>query len=158
LGRFAAPVGYLPGMSNADAQLVLPPRLVLYDGVCGFCDGAVRWLLARDRGRRLHFAPLQGDTAEALRRRHPELPQDVDTLVYVETGADGERVHLRSEAVFRVLAELAGPWRHLVVLRRLPRRLTDAGYRLFARHRYRLFGKLDECAVPEPEERARFVA
>lgn len=150
--------GYTTGMSNAEARSPLPPRLVLYDGVCGFCDGAVRWLLARDPGGRLHFAPLQGETAAALRRRHPEIPDDLDTMVYVEIDAAGERVQLRSDAVFGVLGEIEGPWRRLVVLRHLPRPLLEAGYRLFARCRYRLFGKLDACPVPEPAERARFVA
>ena len=136
----------------------LPPRLVLFDGVCGFCDRAVRWLLERDRFEQLHFAPLQGETAAALRRRHPEIPEDVEAIVYVETDASGERVHLRSDAVFRVAAELAGPWRRLAWLRWLPRSLSDWGYRVFARHRYRLFGKRDACSAPRPDERARFVA
>ena len=78
-----------------------PGGLVLFDGVCAFCDGAVRWLIERDPHARLRFAPLQGETAAALRRRHPELPSDVDTLVYVETLGGAERVYLRSEAVWR---------------------------------------------------------
>jgi len=136
----------------------LPPRLVLFDGVCGFCDRAVRWLLAHDREARLYFAPLQGETAALLRARHPEIPEALDTLVYVEAKADGERVHLRSEAVFRVLFELPAPWRRLAWLRCLPRSLTDWAYDLFARQRYRLFGRSDRCAVPQPGERARFFA
>jgi predicted DCC family thiol-disulfide oxidoreductase YuxK len=136
----------------------LPPRLVLFDGICGFCDRAVRWLIERDRFGHLHFAPLQGETAAALRRRHPEIPEDIDAIVYVETDASGERVRLRSDAVFRVAAGLAGPWRRLAWLRWLPRPLSDWGYRVFARHRYRLFGKLDACPVPLPDERARFIA
>jgi predicted DCC family thiol-disulfide oxidoreductase YuxK len=127
--------------------------------VCGFCDRAVDWLLEHDRSERLHFASLQGETAAALRRRHPEIPDDVDTMVYVEIDAEGEQVHLRSDAVFRILAELTGPWRRLAWLRWIPGPLADAGYRFFARRRYRLFGKLDdECRVPLPGERARFVA
>jgi predicted DCC family thiol-disulfide oxidoreductase YuxK len=134
----------------------LPPRLILFDGVCGFCDRAVRWLIERDRCERLHFAPLQGEFAAALRRRHPEIPEDIDTLVYVEADMAGERVYLRSDAVFHVMAEITGPWRRLVWLRWIPRPLADAGYRLFARYRYRLFGRFDTCRVPHPGERARF--
>ena len=136
----------------------IPPRLVLFDGVCGFCDQAIAWLLAHDTRGRLHFAPLQGETAAGLRERHPEIPGDVDTAVYIESDASGERVSLRSEAVFRVLAELPGAWRHLAWLGLIPRPLTDWAYRLFARHRYRLFGKLDACVVPSASERVRFIA
>ena len=145
-------------MPNSRAELTLPPRLVLYDGVCGFCNGAVRWLLERDHDGRLHFAPLQGETAAALRQRHPEIPEDIDTMLFVEIDGDGERIHLRSAAVFQVLEEIGGPWRRIALLRWLPRPIADAAYRLFARYRYRIFGKLDECIVPEPAERARFVA
>ena len=99
-----------------------PQRIVLFDGVCNFCDGAVRWLLDRDRQGRLRFAPLQGATAAALRLRHPEIPADIDTLVLVEADAAGERVHLRSDAVLRVLAlvGVAPAWLRLAA--RLPRK------------------------------------
>jgi predicted DCC family thiol-disulfide oxidoreductase YuxK len=118
----------------------------------------VRWLLDRDPDGRLRFAPLQGETASALRERHPEIPADLETLVYVEADADGERIYLRSEAIFRVVAHIRGPWRHLARLRWLPRWLTDAVYGAFVRNRYRIFGKFDECVIPDEGERARFVA
>ena len=61
------------------------------------------------------------------------------------------------EAVFRMLAELGSPWRQLAWLRFLPRGLTDLAYRAFAAVRYRLFGRLDACALPSPSLRARFL-
>ncbi len=141
-----------------DAGLpVMPHRLVLYDGVCGFCDGAIRWLIARDPDRRLRFATLQGEIAAELRRRHPEIPSDLDTMVYVDGSSGDERVHLRSEAIFSVLSEIRGPWRWLAWLRVLPRWITDPAYGAFARIRYRVFGKLDRCALPTPDQRARFL-
>ncbi len=132
-------------------------RLVLFDGVCGFCDAAVGRVLERDREARLHFAPLQGRTAAALRARHPEIPEDVDTVVFVDASGDAERVYLRSEAILRIWAELEPDRLLLRWLRHVPRPLADLAYRVFARLRYRVFGKLDECRVPSPEERARFL-
>lgn len=135
----------------------IPPRLVLFDGFCGFCDRLVRWLLPRDRGR-LVYAPLQGPTAALLRARHPEIPESLETVVYVEVGDDGgETVWLASAAVFRLAAQLAPPWNALAWLRWLPRPLTDLAYRSFARRRYRLFGRLEQCRLPTPEERSRFL-
>ena len=134
----------------------LPARIVLYDGVCGFCNGSVRWLAARDRTAGLHFAPLQGETAAALRARHPEIPTALETIIFVE---DGERVSLQSAAVFRVLRELPAPWRWGAALRPLlPRSVWDAAYRAFARRRYRWFGRLDACPIPPPELRARILS
>ena len=135
----------------------LPPRLVLYDGVCGFCTRAVQRLLAVDLDGRLHFAPLQGATAAALRRRHPKIPDDIDTIVYVETTDSDEYVFLRSEAIFRIYVALEVKSRLTSWLRLLPRSWTDLGYRLFGHLRYRLFGKLDACSVPSAEQRDRFL-
>ena len=131
--------------------------LVLFDGVCAFCHGAVRWLIERDPQARLRFAPLQGETAAALRQRHPELPGDLDTLVYVETMGGAERVYVRSEAVWRACAAIGALPRGLRWWARLPQPLADLGYRIFARLRYRVFGRLDACRLPEPGERERFL-
>ena len=135
----------------------LPAHLVLYDGVCGFCNAQVQRLVDADREGTLRFAPLQGDTAEAVRQRHPELPRGIDTMVLVERRADGERIHLRSAAIFRVGELVGGPWRRFAWLRFLPRFLTDLGYAIFIRVRYRVFGKLDRCPAPPPGVRDRFL-
>jgi predicted DCC family thiol-disulfide oxidoreductase YuxK len=143
--------------ARRNEQGALPPRLVLYDGVCGFCNRSVQWLLAADADGRLHFAPLQGTTAAAVRGRHPEIPDDIDTIVYVETTDRGECVSLRSEAIFRIYATLELKSRPTSWLLLLPRSWTDFGYRLFGHVRYRLFGKLDACSIPRPEQRNRFL-
>ncbi len=132
-------------------------RIVLFDGVCVFCDGLVRWLIARDPRARLRFAPLQGQTADALRSAHPEIPDETATLVYVDATEGPDRIFLRSEAAFRVLAQIESPWRRVAWLRHLPRGFTDLGDQLFVRFRYRVFGKRTECRVPSPSERARFL-
>lgn len=132
-------------------------RLVLFDGVCGFCDRTVHWLLERDPAERMHFAPLQGEAAATLRERHPEIPHDIDTLVLVERHAGEERVLLRSRAVLAVCAQLQPPPGWLPWVAWLPRPLADGAYRLFASLRYRLFGTLEACRVPSEQERARFL-
>jgi predicted DCC family thiol-disulfide oxidoreductase YuxK len=134
-----------------------PVGLVLFDGGCAFCHGAVRWLIERDPHAQLRFAPLQGETAAALRRRHPEIPGDLDTLVYVETAGGAERVYLRSEAVWRACAAIGALPRAARGWERLPRPIADLAYRIFARLRYRVFGRLDACRLPEAGERARFL-
>jgi len=139
------------------APVAAPAGVVLFDGACAFCDAAVRWLVRRDPEARLRFAPLQGETAARLRTRHPEIPDGLATLVYVEGSGPGERVHLRSEAVFRACAAISGTPGWVGVAAQLPRAATDLGYRIFARLRYRVFGRLDACRVPGPGERARML-
>ena len=137
-------------------EVDVPSRLILFDGVCGFCDGAVNWVIDHDAEARFHFSPLQGDTAARLRSRHPQIPTELDTMVYVECDGGREVVYLHSEAVLRVAAQLDGAWRALGRLLVLPRSLTDFFYRIFVRNRYRVFGKLDACRVPTPGHRHRF--
>jgi len=130
-----------------------PERIVLYDGVCGFCNSVVRWLARVDRAEAFRFAPLQGDTAAQLRREHPEIPDRLDTFVYVEAG----RVHLRSRAFAHAARHLPWPWRLGKVVRFIPRPLADLVYSWLARVRYRLFGKYDTCPIPPANLRARFL-
>jgi predicted DCC family thiol-disulfide oxidoreductase YuxK len=135
----------------------LPPRLVLYDGVCVVCNRTVQQLLKIDRERCLRFAPLQGRTAAEVLRRHPQIPHDLDSIVYVETADGEERVFWWSEAIFRIYAELHVQSALVQWLQRLPRGVADVLYRLFARSRYRVFGKLDACPLPPPEQRNLFL-
>lgn len=152
----------MPDVASAVSETVhdapaIPERLVLYDGVCGLCDRFVQWLLARDREGAFRFAPLQGETAAAIRARHPEIPERLDSILYVETAGGEERVYWESRAVFRVCRELPGGWKALSWLRVVPRFVTDAVYRLVARVRYRVFGKYETCKVPSAAQRARFL-
>lgn len=137
----------------AAAESAAPERLVLFDGVCGLCDSAVQWLLDHDVHGRLHYAPLQGPTAEALRGQHPQIPRELETMVFVRQG----KVYLRSQAVLQILRELPAPWSWVSIFRVLPSFLTDLGYRLVAAARYRIWGKLDACRMPLPEQAARFL-
>jgi predicted DCC family thiol-disulfide oxidoreductase YuxK len=127
--------------------------IVLFDGVCNLCHGAVRFLLERDPAARLRFASLQSGVGRALLAGHGLEPDALDTIVYV----DAAGAHVRSDAALRVARELAPPWRWLAVLAVLPRPLRDALYGVVARNRYRWFGKKDACPMPRTEWTARFL-
>jgi predicted DCC family thiol-disulfide oxidoreductase YuxK len=131
--------------------------VLLYDGVCGFCDRFARFVLNRDAAGALRFAPLQGSFAAGIVAAHPELA-GADSLVFVTGEGEDARVRTRSDAIIAVLRELGGGWRVLAWLVRLvPRPLRDAVYAALARVRYRVFGRRDACRVPAPEERSRFL-
>ncbi|HZM26362.1 MAG TPA: DCC1-like thiol-disulfide oxidoreductase family protein [Gemmatimonadales bacterium] len=126
--------------------------LIYYDGLCGLCDRFVRFVVARDRRGRYRFAPLQGTTA---RTRLPELPDPAAlTTVVLE---DHGRFRVRSDAALAVVAGLGGAWRAAALLRVIPRRLRDAVYDWIARHRFRWFGRREECRIPGPDQRERFL-
>ena len=130
--------------------------VLLYDGLCGFCDRTVQFILARDPGGRMHFAPLQGEYARQVLTEHPSL-RGIDSLILVEAVAEPHTPLVRSDAILAIADYLGWPWRAAIVFRILPAALRDWAYDLFARHRYRLFGRYDACPLPSPDVRARFV-
>ena len=131
----------------------LPDKLVLYDGVCGLCDRFVQSVLKRDKNSAFTFAPLQGNTAAAVRQSHQELPQTLSTVGYLSDG----KLLLRSRAVFAIWTELGGGWKALAIFRFLPAWLTDLGYRLVAALRYKIWGKKDSCSIRDHADAQRFL-
>lgn len=131
--------------------------MLLYDGVCGVCNAAVRTILRFDPHGTLRFAALDSDFARAVFARHPTI-KDVDSVVFVdEPEQPGERVAVRSSAALRVVDYLGGPWKLFGVARVIPAPLRDWLYDRIADVRYRIFGKYDTCPLPGPEVRARFL-
>ena len=130
--------------------------VLLYDGLCGFCDRTVQFILRVNPEGVLQFAPLQGEFASSLRQRHSSL-KGMDSLIVVELGGKEEQVYVRSSAVLRIAWYLGGLWRILGVLRVVPRPLRDWAYDLFARSRYQYFGRLDSCTIPSSEMSFRFL-
>ena len=147
-----------PSAPEAPALSSARGPVLLYDGVCGFCNQTVQLLLRLDPRGPLRFAALQSDYGQRVVARHPSL-KGVDSVVFVETSPDGgtERVHVRSEAALRVASYLGGPWKIFLAARLLPTSLRDFLYDAFARNRYKLFGKYDTCLLPAPEVRSRFL-
>lgn len=129
--------------------------IVVFDGVCNFCNGAVDFIIARDPEKRFAFVPVQTKLARELMLNHG-IEQDgeagVDTLVLIKE----RRCYLRTDAVLEITRDLNGFWWLFNIFRILPRPFRDWFYRLFARYRYRLFGKRTQCRVPSPEEKDRF--
>src|SRR5262245_6884524 len=104
----------------------------------------------------MRFAPLQGDFAASVPSRHSALA-GLDSIVLVQREGGHEQVWVQSDAVLRIATYLGGGFRALRLLRVVPRFLRDASYALFARFRYRWFGRYDACPIPPLEVRARFL-
>jgi predicted DCC family thiol-disulfide oxidoreductase YuxK len=131
--------------------------LILFDGHCNLCNGAVQWLIRRDRRNLLRFASLQSDAgraAVAATGRTEALP---DSLVLIDANGGTPRLRLRSDAAIGIARLLGFPWSLAVVGLIMPRVLRDALYNFIARNRYRWFGKRDTCMLPTPALRARFL-
>jgi predicted DCC family thiol-disulfide oxidoreductase YuxK len=127
--------------------------IVLFDGVCNFCNSSVNFIIERDKAGYFKFAPLQSVTGEELIAKHGIDREKTDSILLVEGG----EVFLYSSAALRIAKRMDGIWSAAYWLILVPRPLRDLGYRLFAKNRYRLFGKQDACMIPTPEIRERFL-
>jgi predicted DCC family thiol-disulfide oxidoreductase YuxK len=132
--------------------------LVLYDGVCGLCNGLNQFLLKRDAHDRFRFASLQSDFAASLLKRYEVNNLDLDTVYVVANyGQPSQRLLARSDAILHVIRQLGGVWGVLSAGTVLPKAFRDGLYKMVARNRYRIFGKYDVCMMPEERHRKKFL-
>ena len=124
--------------------------VILYDGVCVFCSRWVRFVAARDTAQRFRFTAIQSGYGTRLAQECGINPEDPDTNAVIHSG----EVFFKSDAALKVLSLLPG-WGWVRVLHLVPKSLRDAVYNLVARNRYRIFGKYEECFVPDESLRAR---
>jgi predicted DCC family thiol-disulfide oxidoreductase YuxK len=145
------PTGRTLKASGADRH----PETLFYDGTCGLCHGAVRFLLAEDRFARFRFATLQGKTFRATvpRAEREALPDSI--VLETRKGT----ILTKARVVRHDLAALGGYWRVLGGMSRIvPLPLLDAAYDAVARVRHRLFRRpADACPITPPDLRARFL-
>jgi predicted DCC family thiol-disulfide oxidoreductase YuxK len=126
--------------------------VVLFDGVCNLCAWSVRFIVAHDDGR-LRFAPLQSDVATDLLAEHGLAGDYFDSLVYI----DDSGAYIKSDGAVRIAQHLSAPYRWARHARVLPRAARDLAYDGLARVRYRVWGKKEQCLVPDESLRERFL-
>lgn len=130
-----------------------PRAIVLFDGVCNFCNSSVNFLIDRDPEGRFVFGALQSEEGLEVLREH-DLPEHYfDSIVLIK----GDSVWTASDAVLEISRDMSGLWPALRVFRIIPRFIRDAVYNWIAANRYKWFGKRESCRLPTPEYRARFL-
>ncbi|MEC0239405.1 thiol-disulfide oxidoreductase DCC family protein [Paenibacillus dokdonensis] len=128
--------------------------IVLVDGVCHLCQGLTRFIIERDPLAKFQFASLQSDIGAELLQKGGLPVDEVDTVVVIENG----KYYIRSAAVLRIVRQLKMPWPLLYAFAFVPLPVRDWLYRYVARNRYRWFGKEEQCMLPTPELRKRFLS
>jgi predicted DCC family thiol-disulfide oxidoreductase YuxK len=127
--------------------------IVIFDGVCNFCNGAVNFIIKRDPEAVFVFTPMQSELARELVVKFNVPNVGVDTFLLIKN----DRCYVFSDAALEIARNLAGLWFLFNVFKIVPRPIRDAAYKLFARNRYKLFGRTEACMVPSDEVRSRFV-
>lgn len=130
----------------------LPDKIVLFDGVCNFCESSVQFILRHDKTGSLRFASLQSEIGQQLLTAYG-ISHELQSVVFVESG----KAYTKSAAAFRIARYFGGWWKLLLVFSILPAFITDFGYDIIAKNRYRWFGKKDACMIPSADIRSRFL-
>jgi predicted DCC family thiol-disulfide oxidoreductase YuxK len=126
--------------------------IILFDGVCNFCNGSVNFIIKRDKKNRFLFAPLQSEFGKEF-LSHELSSTDFDSVIVFHEG----KVLQKSKAALTVTAHLGFPWAMLSIFKIFPSFILDLVYDFIARNRYRFFGKKDACMIPTAEVRAKFL-
>lgn len=128
--------------------------IILFDGVCNFCNKSVNFIIERDRAGYFKFAPLQSEIGQKLLAEHGIDSGVTDSVVLIENG----NAYVRTTAALRVARKLSGAWKLFYGFIVVPSAVRDIFYKLFAKYRYVMFGKQEACMMPTPEIRERFLA
>ena len=125
--------------------------IVLFDGVCNFCNSSINFIIKLDKKGYFKFAPLQSEIAQKLvGDKTKPMPESV---ILIEKG----HTYDRSSAALRIAKKLDGLWPVLYMFIIVPKPIRDAVYNLIGRNRYKWFGKTEACMIPTPELRSRFL-
>ena len=127
--------------------------IILFDGVCNFCNWSVNFIIDHDPDAYFQFAALQSETGKALLAKYGLISDDLDTLILIEQG----QAYTHSTAALRIVKGMKGWYSLLYDFIVIPLPIRDFFYDLFARYRYAMFGKRDVCRIPTNEEKERFI-
>ena len=128
-------------------------HIVIFDGVCNFCNSAVIFIIRRDPKALFAFTPMQSESGKRLTEKYNAPIAGVDTILLIKNG----QCYERTDAALEIARDLTGLWFMFRILKVLPRSFRDYFYKLFARNRYKLFGRREECMIPSTEVRDRFI-
>ncbi|HRC21761.1 MAG TPA: DCC1-like thiol-disulfide oxidoreductase family protein [Chitinophagaceae bacterium] len=126
--------------------------IILFDGVCNFCNRMVNFAIRNDKKAKLLFSQLQSPTGEQLKKEY-QVATDADTIVFIEKG----KAYTYARAAIRVCRYLNWPAKLLYAFVIVPRFISQPVYKWIARNRYKWFGKKDSCMIPTAEIKKRFL-
>ncbi len=131
----------------------LTHSIILFDGVCNLCNEAVNFVIKRDTGNVFKFTPLQEKQGVLLLKMHAVDTQKLDSIVLIEN----EKVYVKSSAALRIARKMSNLWPLFFVLLIIPSFIRDGVYDFIAKNRYKWFGKKEQCMIPTPGLREKFL-
>ncbi|GLF91954.1 hypothetical protein Saga11_32130 [Bacillus safensis] len=131
-----------------------PPHLILFDGVCNVCSGAVQFVIKRDPNERMMFASLQSNTGQRILKENGLPLDEFNSFIYIEKGT----LYTKSTGILKAARHLKGIYRWSYFLLVIPRPIRDWFYQVIAKNRYKWFGQKTSCMMPTPDIQKRFLS
>ena len=129
-------------------------NVVIFDGVCKFCNGAVNFIIERDYKDNYRFVPMQSEIGQMLINQYNVPKGGEDTFALIKNG----KAYLRTDAALEITKDLSGFWHLFRTTLVIPRHFRDLFYNCFASKRYILFGKSEQCIIPSADIRNKFIS
>jgi predicted DCC family thiol-disulfide oxidoreductase YuxK len=127
--------------------------IILFDGVCNFCNASVNFIIRQDKKNVFQFAALQSNAGQQLSEKYHLPKEEFDSFVLIDNG----KIYTQSTAGFKVYGKLPWIWKWTQIFWIVPKFIRDAVYDYVASNRYKWFGKKDQCMIPTAEVRSRFL-
>lgn len=128
-------------------------QVILFDGVCNFCNFWVNFIMDRDKHNLFRFAALQSETGEKILRQIEFDSSRLDTFILISGGEH----FIKSTAALMIAKNLGGVFKLFYPLIFLPKFFRDFMYDLIAKNRYKIFGRRTNCRIPNEDERKKFL-
>jgi predicted DCC family thiol-disulfide oxidoreductase YuxK len=128
-------------------------EIILFDGVCNFCNASINFVMDHDPEKHFKFAPLQSEIGQDILRKFYKNTEDFDSVILLKDN----QLYQKSAAALEITKHLSGSWKYLSFFSILPTPFLDFFYDIIAKNRYRIFGKADSCRMPTPDLRERFL-
>ena len=127
--------------------------LILFDGVCNFCNSSVNFIIKNDKTDHFRFLPLQSERGKKIVAEYNLDPENLQTVILLEQG----RIYTRSTAALRIARKLSGGWKLMYGFVIVPSVVRDFFYNIIARNRYKWWGQRGSCMIPTPEVKRKFL-
>lgn len=128
-------------------------QIIIFDGICNLCHGAVNFVISHDSRERFMFASLQSNPGKRYLSKFGVTEVALDSVILIK----GDKCYLRSDAAIEIAKSLDAPWPLLRFSRFLPKLIRDGLYNAVAKQRYRLFGTRAICLLPTAAVKSRFI-
>jgi predicted DCC family thiol-disulfide oxidoreductase YuxK len=140
------------GILNSLKRMNNLDKIVLFDGVCNFCQSSVQFIIKHESNQELKFASLQSEFGKSIIQQY-QIPKDTDSIIFIEH----QKAYIKSDAALKISTYFKFPFKLLTIFKIVPTFIRNKVYDYIAKNRYAWFGKQDACMLPNAEIRNRFI-